>query len=136
MSNTDWTKYGRGNDPRCEDCMMHSGYEPSAILGGNKKLGDTWRMLTWQLSGRMGGAKGAPKSNGPRGNGHSNGHSNGVRQRQSRTGRRLRLRSPAKKRFFAFYEDARHGRHRLRRQPRSGSSSRRRAIAARSHPPR
>ena len=53
-----------------------SGYEPSAVLGGNKKLGDTWRMLSWQLSGRMGGAKGAPKANG-HGNGHSNGHSNG-----------------------------------------------------------
>ena len=78
LSNTDWTKYGRGKDPRCEDCMMHSGYEPSAILGGNKKLGDTWRMLSWQLSGRMGGAKGAPKANGHgNGNGHSNGHGNG-----------------------------------------------------------
>jgi hopanoid biosynthesis associated radical SAM protein HpnH len=68
LTKTDWTKYGRGNDPRCEDCMMHSGYEPSAILGGNKKLGDMWRMLSWQMSGRMGGSKGA-------GNGHSSDHS-------------------------------------------------------------
>ena len=25
-------KYGRGRDPRCEDCMVHVGYEPSAVL--------------------------------------------------------------------------------------------------------
>ncbi|MFZ0039512.1 MAG: adenosyl-hopene transferase HpnH [Candidatus Acidiferrales bacterium] len=81
IDNTPWEKYGRGRDPRCQDCMVQSGYEPSAVLGGNKKLGDTWKMLKWQLSGRMGGAKGA-KSNGKvhangNGNGHSNGNSNG-----------------------------------------------------------
>ena len=26
-------EYGRGRDPRCEDCMVHVGYEPSAVLG-------------------------------------------------------------------------------------------------------
>jgi hypothetical protein len=59
--------------------MVQSGYEPSAVLGGNKKLGDTWKMLKWQLSGRMGGAKKGAKTNGnghnrANGNGHSNGH--------------------------------------------------------------
>jgi hypothetical protein len=62
--------------------MVQSGYEPSAVLGGNKKLGDTWKMLKWQLSGRMGGAKKGAKTNVnghayTNGNGHSNGHSNG-----------------------------------------------------------
>ena len=82
IDNTPWEKYGRGRDPRCQDCMVQSGYEPSAVLGGNKKLGDTWKMLKWQLSGRMGGAKKGAKTNGnghayTNGNGHSNGHSNG-----------------------------------------------------------
>jgi len=64
--------------------MVQSGYEPSAVLGGNKKLGDTWKMLKWQLSGRMGGAKKGAKTNGSghaygNGNGHSSGHSNSSR---------------------------------------------------------
>jgi hypothetical protein len=40
--------------------MVHVGYEASAVLGGNKKLGDTWKMLSWTLSGRMGGVTGKP----------------------------------------------------------------------------
>src|SRR4029078_13690469 len=27
--NTDWDKLCRGNDPRCEHCMVHCGFEPS-----------------------------------------------------------------------------------------------------------
>lgn len=78
IDNTPWEKYGRGRDPRCQDCMVHAGYEPSAVLGGNRKLGDTWKMLRWQLSGRMGGRMGKSNGNGhANGNGHSNsnGHS-------------------------------------------------------------
>jgi len=72
MENTPWEQYGRGRDPRCQDCMVHVGYEPSAVLGAHHKLGDNWKMLKWQLSGRMGGANGGRKSIG--GNGHSNGN--------------------------------------------------------------
>jgi hopanoid biosynthesis associated radical SAM protein HpnH len=50
MEDTDWDRYGRGNDPRCEHCMVHSGYEASAALGVNAKLGDSLKMLLWQLS--------------------------------------------------------------------------------------
>jgi hopanoid biosynthesis associated radical SAM protein HpnH len=50
MNDTDWSKYGRGNDPRCEHCMMHSGYETAAALGVNSKLGDSFKMLMWQMS--------------------------------------------------------------------------------------
>src|SRR5215207_7421755 len=32
MDNTDWEQYGRGKDPRCEHCMVHCGYEPTAAL--------------------------------------------------------------------------------------------------------
>ncbi len=85
IDNTPWEKYGRGRDPRCEDCMVHAGYEASAVLGGNKKLGDTWKMLTWTLSGKMGGLIGEPterelqaKANGQgNGNAHSDTQGNG-----------------------------------------------------------
>jgi hopanoid biosynthesis associated radical SAM protein HpnH len=50
MNDTPWEEYGHGKDPRCEHCMVHCGYEPSAALGVNKKLGDSWKMLMWQLS--------------------------------------------------------------------------------------
>jgi hopanoid biosynthesis associated radical SAM protein HpnH len=50
IEKTPWEKYGHGRDPRCEDCMVHAGYEPSAVLGANRKLGDSWKLLKWQLS--------------------------------------------------------------------------------------
>ncbi|HEX5422591.1 MAG TPA: adenosyl-hopene transferase HpnH [Candidatus Acidoferrales bacterium] len=76
-----WDKYGRGRDPRCEDCMVHAGYEASAVLGGNKKLGDTWKMLHWTIAGKMGGiVKDKPRNgSGQDGNGHSgNGNSHRI----------------------------------------------------------
>ena len=50
MENTEWDRYGYGKDPRCEHCMVHCGYEPSAALGVNKRMGDSLKMLMWQLS--------------------------------------------------------------------------------------
>jgi hopanoid biosynthesis associated radical SAM protein HpnH len=48
LEQTDWSKIGLGNDPRCQDCMMHCGYEPAAVLFGNR-LRDLFRMACWQL---------------------------------------------------------------------------------------
>ena len=31
METTDWKAYGFGRDPRCDTCMMHCGYEGSAV---------------------------------------------------------------------------------------------------------
>ena len=50
MEKTKWENYGYGKDARCEHCMVHCGYEPSAALGVNSKLGDSLKMLMWQLS--------------------------------------------------------------------------------------
>jgi len=50
IEKTPWEKYGHGRDPRCQDCMVHAGYEPSAVLGANRKFGDNWKLLKWQLS--------------------------------------------------------------------------------------
>ncbi len=32
VETTDWDKYGRGRNPKCENCMAHCGYEPTAVL--------------------------------------------------------------------------------------------------------
>lgn len=50
LRETDWNKYGRGKDARCEHCMVHCGYEPSAALGVNAKWTDPLKMLKWQLT--------------------------------------------------------------------------------------
>jgi hopanoid biosynthesis associated radical SAM protein HpnH len=31
MEETDWDKYGTGRHPKCADCMVHCGYEPTAV---------------------------------------------------------------------------------------------------------
>lgn len=49
MTRTAWQNYGPGNDPRCEHCMMHCGFEPSAAFGINAKMTDSFRLLTWML---------------------------------------------------------------------------------------
>lgn len=49
MTKTDWESYGHGNDPRCEHCMTHCGYEPSAALGINARRGDNWKLLRWAI---------------------------------------------------------------------------------------
>ncbi|HEV2239990.1 MAG TPA: DUF3463 domain-containing protein [Streptosporangiaceae bacterium] len=32
VETTDWSRYGRGRDPRCANRMAHCGYEPTAVL--------------------------------------------------------------------------------------------------------
>ena len=32
VETTDWSKYGRGRHPNCENCMAHCGYEPTAVM--------------------------------------------------------------------------------------------------------
>jgi hopanoid biosynthesis associated radical SAM protein HpnH len=49
MTRTPWEHYGHGNDPRCEHCMVHCGYEPSAALGINARPGDNLKLLKWAL---------------------------------------------------------------------------------------
>ena len=49
IDKTNWENYGPGRDPRCENCMMHSGFETSAALGVNSRLGDTPKMVKWQF---------------------------------------------------------------------------------------
>lgn len=32
VEETDWERYGREKNPKCRDCMVHCGYEPTAVL--------------------------------------------------------------------------------------------------------
>ncbi len=48
LDKTPWENYGRGKDPRCEHCLVHSGFEASAALGVNRRMGDMFKMIKWQ----------------------------------------------------------------------------------------
>jgi hopanoid biosynthesis associated radical SAM protein HpnH len=50
MTKTPWENYGEGNDPRCDHCMVHCGYEPSSAYGINAKFSDPFKSLAWLLS--------------------------------------------------------------------------------------
>ena len=43
IEETDFKAYGRGNDSRCNNCMAHCGYEPSAVLATMGSLKETLR---------------------------------------------------------------------------------------------
>lgn len=49
IESTDWTALGPDKDPRCEHCMMHCGFEPAAVLYGNR-IRDLVRLARWQMS--------------------------------------------------------------------------------------
>jgi hopanoid biosynthesis associated radical SAM protein HpnH len=46
LETTDWSKYGRGKDPRCANCMAHCGYEPSAVLATMGSLKQSIRAMS------------------------------------------------------------------------------------------
>ena len=48
METTDWDKYGTGNYEKCADCMVHSGYEASAVAETVRK---PWRAAAQVLRG-------------------------------------------------------------------------------------
>jgi hopanoid biosynthesis associated radical SAM protein HpnH len=45
LDTTDWDSYGRGRDPRCDNCMAHCGYEPTAVLETTQSLKQSLRAL-------------------------------------------------------------------------------------------
>jgi hopanoid biosynthesis associated radical SAM protein HpnH len=48
IETTDWSKYGRGKDSRCNNCMAHCGYEPTAVLATMGSLKQSLRALREQ----------------------------------------------------------------------------------------
>ena len=63
LQKVDWNKYGVvdgvARDPRCENCMVHCGYDPSGALGTNYQKGDTWKNIRYNF-----GAKPKPDQRG------------------------------------------------------------------------
>src|SRR5947209_1389481 len=45
LETTDWDRYGRGRDPRCENRMAHCGYEPTAVFETSKSLRQSLRAV-------------------------------------------------------------------------------------------
>ena len=45
IETTDWSKYGRGHDDRCANCMAHCGYEPTAVLASTSSLKQSLRAV-------------------------------------------------------------------------------------------
>ena len=43
MEETQWEQYGHGNHPKCHNCMVHSGYEASAVLDSISSPAKIWR---------------------------------------------------------------------------------------------
>lgn len=53
LEKTEWSRFGvvdgKARDPRCENCMVHCGYEPTAALGREAKPGDTWANIKFNF---------------------------------------------------------------------------------------
>ena len=45
VETTDWNAYGRGKDPRCDNCMAHCGYEPTAVAMTGGSVRESLRAL-------------------------------------------------------------------------------------------
>jgi hopanoid biosynthesis associated radical SAM protein HpnH len=45
VETTDWDAYGRGRDPRCDNCMAHCGYEPTAVIASMKSVRQSLRAV-------------------------------------------------------------------------------------------
>ena len=56
LDKVDWDKYGVVNgvarDPRCENCMVHCGYDPSGALGVDAQFGDTWKNVRYNFGAK------------------------------------------------------------------------------------
>lgn len=53
LEKVDWNKYGVvdgvARDSRCENCMVHCGYDPSGALGTNFRRGDNWKNFKYNF---------------------------------------------------------------------------------------
>jgi MoaA/NifB/PqqE/SkfB family radical SAM enzyme len=81
LNQTKWENYGVvdgvARDKRCENCMVHCGYEPSGALGRNAEPGDTWQNISFNFGAkppiRMEGAAVNPFNGVSAGMGHKTG---------------------------------------------------------------
>ena len=81
LEKVEWEKYGvedgLAKDSRCENCMVHCGYEPTASLGLNAQPGDTWKNIWFNFGprpkSRTNGTEIAAYNGVTAGNGHQTG---------------------------------------------------------------
>jgi MoaA/NifB/PqqE/SkfB family radical SAM enzyme len=56
LAKVNWDQYGVvggvARDARCENCMVHCGYDPSGALGTNYQFGDTWKNIRYNFGPR------------------------------------------------------------------------------------
>ena len=56
LQKVEWDKYGVvdgvARDARCENCMVHCGYDPSGALGTNYQRGDTWKNIKYNFGAK------------------------------------------------------------------------------------
>ena len=56
LDKVNWEKYGVvdgvARDHRCENCMVHCGYDPSGALGTNYQLGDNWKNFKYNFGAK------------------------------------------------------------------------------------
>lgn len=89
LDKVQWDNYGVvdgvAKDVRCENCMVHCGYEPTASLGLQAKPGDTWKNIKFNF-----GAKPKPIEEGSEVNAHNgvgagHGHLTGDKKKAEKT---------------------------------------------------
>ena len=51
MEGIEWEMYGPGNDPRCEHCAIHCGFEPAAAFAATSSIKETVRSMAWTFTG-------------------------------------------------------------------------------------
>jgi len=65
LEKTDWSGVGvsdgKANDPRCENCMTHCGFEPSAALGLAPQPGDLWKIIRFNFGPKPNPSKAKPR---------------------------------------------------------------------------
>jgi hopanoid biosynthesis associated radical SAM protein HpnH len=49
MEKTQWDRYEAGVDPRCKDCMVHSGYEATVMRNAFSNPKDILRLAIWNM---------------------------------------------------------------------------------------
>jgi hopanoid biosynthesis associated radical SAM protein HpnH len=45
----DWSHWETRQDPRCHNCLMHSGFEPSVVRKLGESAHDLWTMIQWNF---------------------------------------------------------------------------------------
>jgi len=54
METTEWSKYGRkSQNPKCQDCMVHCGFEPSAVKAAFESPAAMWATALAMVTGKL-----------------------------------------------------------------------------------